>query len=88
MGCDWEGRWNYVRKFLERPGPFTHPDFEPGPEVMHQSCHCTFVFKNSTCMHMDLYTLRDVCDVSPLSVSTIPLGNMSNSGHWRWRTWM
>lgn len=31
--CDWDGRWNHVRKFLERPGPFTHPDFEPSTEV-------------------------------------------------------
>ncbi|KAG8002510.1 NEDD8-activating enzyme E1 catalytic subunit [Nibea albiflora] len=31
-GCDWDGRWNHVRKFLERPGPFTHPDFEPSTE--------------------------------------------------------
>lgn len=34
--CDWEGRWNHVRKFLERPGPFTHPDFEPSTEVMQE----------------------------------------------------
>lgn len=33
IGCDWEGRWNHVKKFLERPGPFTHPDFEPSTEV-------------------------------------------------------
>lgn len=36
-GCgdngDWEGRWNHVKKFLERSGPFTHPDFEPGTQV-------------------------------------------------------
>lgn len=32
-GCNWDGRWNHVRKFLERPGPFTHPDFEPSTEV-------------------------------------------------------
>ena len=31
--CDWHGRWSHVRKFLERPGPFTHPDFEPSTEV-------------------------------------------------------
>lgn len=30
---DWEGRWNHVKKFLERSGPFTHPDFEPSTEV-------------------------------------------------------
>ncbi|OBS82418.1 hypothetical protein A6R68_23591, partial [Neotoma lepida] len=37
-GCgdtgDWEGRWNHVKKFLERPGPFTHPDFEPSTESL------------------------------------------------------
>ena len=35
-GCgdtgDWEGRWNHVKKFLERSGPFTHPDFELSTE--------------------------------------------------------
>ncbi len=30
---DWPGRWNHVRKLLERGGPFAHPDFEPSPEV-------------------------------------------------------
>ncbi|XP_041955415.1 NEDD8-activating enzyme E1 catalytic subunit-like isoform X2 [Alosa sapidissima] len=33
-GCDWEGRWTHVKKFLERPGPFTHPDFEPSTETL------------------------------------------------------
>uniref|UniRef100_A0A3Q1JGD0 NEDD8-activating enzyme E1 catalytic subunit n=1 Tax=Anabas testudineus TaxID=64144 RepID=A0A3Q1JGD0_ANATE len=33
-GCDWDGRWNHVKKFLERPGPFTHPDFEPSTESL------------------------------------------------------
>ncbi|XP_041080420.1 NEDD8-activating enzyme E1 catalytic subunit isoform X3 [Polyodon spathula] len=37
-GCrdtgDWEGRWNHVKKFLERAGPFTHPDFEPSTESL------------------------------------------------------
>ncbi len=35
-GCnigDWDGRWSHVQKFLERIGPFTHPDFEPSEEV-------------------------------------------------------
>uniref|UniRef100_A0A667ZH43 NEDD8-activating enzyme E1 catalytic subunit n=1 Tax=Myripristis murdjan TaxID=586833 RepID=A0A667ZH43_9TELE len=32
--CDWDGRWNHVKKFLERPGPFTHPDFEPSTEAL------------------------------------------------------
>lgn len=37
VGCgetgDWEGRWNHVKKFLERSGPFIHPAFEPSNEV-------------------------------------------------------
>ncbi|XP_029974151.1 NEDD8-activating enzyme E1 catalytic subunit isoform X1 [Salarias fasciatus] len=33
-GCDWDGRWNHVKKFLERPGPFTHPDFESSTESL------------------------------------------------------
>lgn len=46
IGCDWEGRWNHVKKFLERPGPFTHPDFEASTKVMHKLLlHCVFVFK-------------------------------------------
>lgn len=33
METDWSGRWNHVRKFVERSGPFAHPDFEPSTEV-------------------------------------------------------
>lgn len=33
MDENWPGRWNHVKKFLERTGPFAHPDFEPSPEV-------------------------------------------------------
>ncbi|CAM4680697.1 unnamed protein product [Leuciscus chuanchicus] len=32
----WDGRWSPVQKFLERSGPFTHPDFEPSDEVETQ----------------------------------------------------
>ncbi|XP_054472780.1 NEDD8-activating enzyme E1 catalytic subunit isoform X1 [Anoplopoma fimbria] len=32
--CEWEGRWNHIQKFLERSGPFTHPDFEPSTESL------------------------------------------------------
>nr|XP_053648702.1 NEDD8-activating enzyme E1 catalytic subunit-like [Cherax quadricarinatus] len=31
---DWGERWSEVRKLLERPGPFTHPDFEPSPDTL------------------------------------------------------
>uniref|UniRef100_A0A8C2XK05 NEDD8-activating enzyme E1 catalytic subunit n=1 Tax=Cyclopterus lumpus TaxID=8103 RepID=A0A8C2XK05_CYCLU len=32
--CEWDGRWNHIKKFLERSGPFTHPDFEPSTESL------------------------------------------------------
>uniref|UniRef100_A0A3B4E178 NEDD8-activating enzyme E1C n=1 Tax=Pygocentrus nattereri TaxID=42514 RepID=A0A3B4E178_PYGNA len=31
---DWDGRWSHVQKFLERSGPFTHPDFEASDETL------------------------------------------------------
>ncbi|XP_044761234.1 NEDD8-activating enzyme E1 catalytic subunit [Coccinella septempunctata] len=35
---DWqevgEKRWGHLRKVLERPGPFSHPDFEPSPDLL------------------------------------------------------
>ncbi|KAL4226530.1 NEDD8-activating protein uba3 [Mactra antiquata] len=34
MSCDWPGRWCHVQKFIERTGPFAHPDFEPSSESL------------------------------------------------------
>lgn len=34
MSVDWSGRWSHVQKFLERTGPFAHPDFEPSTEAV------------------------------------------------------
>uniref|UniRef100_A0A669F9R4 NEDD8-activating enzyme E1 catalytic subunit n=1 Tax=Oreochromis niloticus TaxID=8128 RepID=A0A669F9R4_ORENI len=31
---DWDDRWNHIKKFLERSGPFMHPDFEPSTESL------------------------------------------------------
>ncbi|CAI5688649.1 unnamed protein product [Oreochromis niloticus] len=31
---DWDDRWNHIKKFLERSGPFMHPDFEPSTEAL------------------------------------------------------
>ena len=28
-----EARWSDLNKILDRPGPMSHPDFEPGEEV-------------------------------------------------------
>ncbi|XP_033102908.1 NEDD8-activating enzyme E1 catalytic subunit-like [Anneissia japonica] len=34
-GPDWPGRWNHVKKFLERTGPFAHCDFEASPDILN-----------------------------------------------------
>lgn len=34
MVLEWGQRWSDLRKLLERPGPFTHPDFEPSPDTL------------------------------------------------------
>lgn len=28
-------RWSHLKKVLERPGPFCHPDFEPSPDTLN-----------------------------------------------------
>ena len=33
LGKDQLGRWNHVRKLLERSGPFSHKKFKPSPEL-------------------------------------------------------
>lgn len=32
-------RWQNIRKVLERPGPFCHPDFEPSAEILDFIMH-------------------------------------------------
>lgn len=33
-------RWQYLRKFLERSGPFCHPDFEPSADILDFVMEC------------------------------------------------
>ncbi|ELU00703.1 hypothetical protein CAPTEDRAFT_224197 [Capitella teleta] len=34
MACDWPNRWSHLQKILERSGPYAHPDFEAGQEML------------------------------------------------------
>lgn len=27
-------KWTHLKKVLERPGPFSHPEFEPSPDIL------------------------------------------------------
>ncbi|XP_041748779.2 NEDD8-activating enzyme E1 catalytic subunit-like [Coregonus clupeaformis] len=31
---EWDGRWNHINTFLERPGPYAYHDFEPSTELL------------------------------------------------------
>lgn len=53
---EWDGRWNHVRKFLERPGPFTHPDFEPSTEVTLTPVQCIIVLSWMLYLFLNLST--------------------------------
>ncbi|KAI4889449.1 hypothetical protein NFI96_016643, partial [Prochilodus magdalenae] len=56
---DWQGRWDHLKKFLERAGPFTHPDFEPSTEVgIKQGLNYTITFP-----FQSLQLLLDVCKI-------------------------
>lgn len=33
-------KWQNLRKLLERSGPFSHPDFEPSPEILEFIMKC------------------------------------------------
>uniref|UniRef100_A0A8C7ZZU6 NEDD8-activating enzyme E1 catalytic subunit n=1 Tax=Oryzias sinensis TaxID=183150 RepID=A0A8C7ZZU6_9TELE len=79
-GCSWDGRWNHVRKFLERPGPFTHPDFEPSPESLQfllETCKILVIgagglgcelLKN---LALSGFRLIDVVDMDIIDVSNL-----------------
>ncbi len=57
-GCnigDWDGRWSHVQKFLERTGPFTHPDFEPSEEVREKIGQFCLLFMTSYYLVSNIY---------------------------------
>uniref|UniRef100_A0A8C7MC54 NEDD8-activating enzyme E1 catalytic subunit n=1 Tax=Oncorhynchus kisutch TaxID=8019 RepID=A0A8C7MC54_ONCKI len=75
-GGEWDGRWNHINTFLERPGPFTHPDFEPSTESLQfllDTCKILVIgagglgcelLKDLTCTHCSAsnrqFALKDV----------------------------
>lgn len=90
--CDWDGRWNHVKKFLERPGPFTHPDFEPSTEVTKHSWEGKACYSYTESVQCDQVWAShfSVClmVVSFTPVSTILVGDVQDTGDWSRRTWV
>ncbi|CAG5120245.1 unnamed protein product, partial [Candidula unifasciata] len=78
---EWPGRWDHVKKILERTGPFAHPDFEPSPE--------TLVFLKETCKILVIGAgglgcelLKDLAlmgfrDIHVIDMDTIDVSNLN-----------
>lgn len=84
---DWDGRWSHVQKFLERTGPFTHPDFEPSEEVRKQLDNFASFLVLFILLSL-LYIFLFLTYFIILKDITVSVGNMQNPGHWSWGSWL
>uniref|UniRef100_A0A667YGW6 NEDD8-activating enzyme E1 catalytic subunit n=1 Tax=Myripristis murdjan TaxID=586833 RepID=A0A667YGW6_9TELE len=79
--CEWEGRWNHVRKFLERSGPFTHPDFEASTEslqFMLDTCKILVIGAGGLgCELLKDLALSGFCNIHVVDMDTIDVSNLN-----------
>lgn len=80
-GVDWPGRWNHVRKLLERTGPLAHPDFEPSPQIlsfMQDSCKLLVIGAGGLgCELLKDLALLGFRDIHVIDMDTIDLSNLN-----------
>lgn len=78
---NWTGRWNHVQKFLERGGPFAHPDFEPSPEALpflQDVCQILVIGAGGLgCELLKDLALMGFQNISVIDMDTIDLSNLN-----------
>uniref|UniRef100_A0A8D3E397 NEDD8-activating enzyme E1 catalytic subunit n=1 Tax=Scophthalmus maximus TaxID=52904 RepID=A0A8D3E397_SCOMX len=79
--CEWEGRWNHLKKFLERSGPFTHPDFEPSTEslqFMLETCKILVIGAGGLgCELLKDLALSGIRNINVVDMDTIDVSNLN-----------
>uniref|UniRef100_A0A3B5BC35 NEDD8-activating enzyme E1 catalytic subunit n=1 Tax=Stegastes partitus TaxID=144197 RepID=A0A3B5BC35_9TELE len=79
--CEWEGRWNHIKKFVERSGPFTHPEFEPGPEslqFMSETCKVLVIGAGGLgCELLKDLALSGFRNIHVVDMDTIDVSNLN-----------
>ncbi|CAH1784961.1 unnamed protein product [Owenia fusiformis] len=75
------GRWDHVKKFLERTGPFAHPEFEPSVEVldfMLESCKILVIGAGGLgCELLKDLALMGFRQISVIDMDTIDVSNLN-----------
>ncbi|XP_077987685.1 NEDD8-activating enzyme E1 catalytic subunit-like [Glandiceps talaboti] len=81
VDIEWPGRWNHIRKFLERTGPFAHPDFEPNTEMLGfllETCKVLVVGAGGLgCEIMKDLALSGFRQIDVIDMDTIDVSNLN-----------
>ncbi|KAL8566247.1 NEDD8-activating protein uba3 [Nucella lapillus] len=78
---DWPGRWNHIKRLLERTGPFAHPDFEPSPEILgflRETCKLLVIGAGGLgCELLKDLALLGFLDIHVIDMDTIDVSNLN-----------
>ena len=77
----WSRRWRHIKRLLEQPSPFAHPDFEPSPEIldfMQSNCKILVVGAGGLgCELLKDLTLLGFFNIHVIDMDTIDVSNLN-----------